>query len=61
MKTCQNFGCDKKYRESQNGIEDMCHYHWGEPFFHDAYKGWSCCQQKSTDFTTFLNFKPCKQ
>jgi cysteine/histidine-rich domain-containing protein len=27
--------------------------------FHDAYKGWSCCNKKSTDFTEFLNFKGC--
>lgn len=27
--------------------------------FHDAYKGWSCCSKKSTDFTEFLNIKGC--
>lgn len=31
------------------------------PFFHDAYKGWSCCNKKSVDFTEFLNIKGCKQ
>lgn len=29
------------------------------PFFHDAYKGWSCCNKKSVDFTEFLNIKGC--
>jgi cysteine/histidine-rich domain-containing protein 1 len=31
----------------------------GAPYFHDAYKGWTCCQNKSTDFTTFLNTPGC--
>lgn len=30
------------------------------PFFHDAYKGWSCCNKKSVDFTEFLNIKGCQ-
>lgn len=30
------------------------------PYFHDAYKGWSCCQRKSVDFTEFLNIKGCE-
>ncbi len=27
--------------------------------FHDAYKGWSCCNKKSTDFTQFLSYPGC--
>ena len=27
--------------------------------FHDAYKGWSCCNKKSTDFTQFLSYQGC--
>lgn len=38
---------------------DVCRYHPGLPFFHDAYKGWSCCNKKCTDFTEFLNIKGC--
>lgn len=38
---------------------DACRYHSGEPFFHDAYKGWSCCNKKCTDFTEFLNVPGC--
>lgn len=38
---------------------DKCQFHPGNPIFHDAYKGWSCCNKKSTDFTEFLNFKGC--
>ncbi len=27
--------------------------------FHDALKGWSCCNKKSTDFTQFLSIPGC--
>lgn len=36
-----------------------CVHHPGVPVFHDAYKGWSCCKKKCTDFTEFLNIKGC--
>lgn len=39
---------------------DACRYHPGVPFFHDAYKGWTCCNKKSVDFTEFLNIKGCE-
>ena len=29
------------------------------PVFHDALKGWSCCDKKSTDFTQFLSIPGC--
>jgi hypothetical protein len=38
-------------------VTDSCTFHPGAPFFHDAYKGWSCCKKKCTDFTEFLNIK----
>ena len=25
-------------------LNSQCRYHPGDPYFHDAYKGWSCCQ-----------------
>lgn len=40
-------------------VLDSCRHHPGEPIFHDAYKGWSCCNKKCTDFTEFLNIKGC--
>lgn len=36
-----------------------CLHHPGFPFFHDAYKSWTCCNKKSVDFTEFLNIKGC--
>lgn len=55
---CYNKGCGQKFKLEENN-EDSCEYHPGAPIFHDAYKGWSCCNKKSTDFTTFLNTKGC--
>lgn len=55
---CYNKGCGQKFVLEDNN-DDACEYHPGAPIFHDAYKGWSCCNKKSTDFTTFLNTKGC--
>ncbi|KAG7157930.1 Cysteine and histidine-rich domain-containing protein-like [Homarus americanus] len=55
---CYNKGCGQKFKLEEN-TDDACEYHPGAPIFHDAYKGWSCCNKKSTDFTTFLNTKGC--
>jgi len=55
---CYNRGCGKNYNPRSNP-DDACKFHPGHPYFHDAYKGWSCCQLKSTDFTVFLNFPGC--
>ncbi|RZC42035.1 cysteine and histidine-rich domain-containing protein [Asbolus verrucosus] len=55
---CYNKGCGQKYDSNLNNDKSCCH-HPGEPFFHDAYKGWSCCNKKCTDFTEFLNIKGC--
>ncbi|XP_012286332.1 cysteine and histidine-rich domain-containing protein [Orussus abietinus] len=55
---CYNRGCGKQFNPDKNNDGD-CIYHPGEPVFHDAYKGWSCCNKKCTDFTEFLNIKGC--
>ena len=55
---CYNRGCNQDYDPDSNP-EGSCWYHPGLPFFHETYKGWSCCQKKSTDFTEFLNLKGC--
>lgn len=55
---CYNRGCGKKF-DPNNNKEDDCVHHPGHPVFHDAYKGWSCCNKKCTDFTEFLNIKGC--
>lgn len=55
---CYNKGCGKQFDLTDNGPES-CIYHPGNPVFHDAYKGWSCCNKRSTDFTQFLSFPGC--
>lgn len=55
---CYNRGCGQKFDPKTNTVES-CIHHPGAPFFHDAYKGWSCCNRKCTDFTEFLNIKGC--
>ncbi|XP_055377534.1 cysteine and histidine-rich domain-containing protein morgana [Condylostylus longicornis] len=58
MLQCYNRGCGKKFNADENTDESCCH-HPGEPFFHDVYKGWLCCNKKTIDFTEFLNIKGC--
>ncbi|KAK5649228.1 hypothetical protein RI129_000257 [Pyrocoelia pectoralis] len=55
---CYNRGCGQKFNPLENP-KDACRHHPGLPVFHDAYKGWSCCKKKCTDFTEFLNIKGC--
>ncbi|XP_011351615.2 cysteine and histidine-rich domain-containing protein [Ooceraea biroi] len=55
---CYHRGCGKKFDPNDNKDDD-CVHHPGHPVFHDAYKGWSCCNKKCTDFTEFLNIKGC--
>ncbi|XP_014212927.1 cysteine and histidine-rich domain-containing protein [Copidosoma floridanum] len=55
---CYNRGCGEKF-DPNNNKEDACQHHPGNPVFHDAYKGWSCCSKKCTDFTEFLSIKGC--
>ena len=55
---CYNRGCQKTYKIEENG-DSVCCFHPGLPVFHDAYKIWSCCNKKTTDFHEFLNIKGC--
>lgn len=58
MIQCYNKGCGQTYDPNNNG-PDACQHHPGQPKFHDAYKGWTCCPKKSTDFSQFLAFPGC--
>lgn len=55
---CYNKGCGQLF-DLNNNSNDACQCHPGVPVFHDALKGWSCCNKKSTDFTQFLNIPGC--
>ncbi len=56
---CYNRGCGKTFTPGVGQCDEECAFHPGAPYFHDAYKGWTCCNRKSTDFTEFLNFPGC--
>lgn len=60
---CYNRGCQKHFTLANDPSKDdqACQYHPGLPYFHDAYKIWSCCQKKSHDFTTFLSIPGCQR
>jgi hypothetical protein len=60
---CYNRGCQKTFIPTNDPSKDdtACQYHPGLPYFHDAYKIWSCCQKKSHDFTTFLSIPGCQR
>jgi cysteine and histidine-rich domain-containing protein len=59
---CYNRGCQKNYTPTDDPSHDeiACQHHPGLPYFHDAYKIWSCCQKKSHDFSTFLAIPGCQ-
>jgi len=57
---CYNRGCGKSFDPRKNAPDSTeCRHHPGSPFFHETYKGWTCCNKKSTDFTDFLNTPGC--
>ncbi|CCD66204.1 Cysteine and histidine-rich domain-containing protein 1 [Caenorhabditis elegans] len=55
---CYHKGCGLLFDPKENDNE-ACTYHPGGPYFHDAYKIWTCCDKKSTDFGTWMNYKGC--
>ena len=59
---CYNRGCQKSFTLANDPTQDdtACQHHPGLPYFHDAYKIWSCCQKKSHDFSTFLSIPGCQ-
>ena len=57
---CYNRGCGKNFNPRDNPAESQdCQHHPGAPYFHETYKGWTCCNKKSSDFTEFLNTPGC--
>lgn len=55
---CKNNGCTVTYTGEDSNIE-ACIYHPGVPIFHEGMKYWSCCEQKTTDFNSFLSQQGC--
>lgn len=57
--SCKRGGCNVSY-ESRTSDDTVCIHHPGKPIFHEGYKFWSCCQKKTSDFTTFLSQIGCE-
>ncbi|KAG0494175.1 hypothetical protein HPP92_005169 [Vanilla planifolia] len=55
---CQRIGCEAMFSDDTNS-DDSCRYH-DSPIFHDGMKEWSCCKQRSHDFSLFLAIPGCK-
>ena len=55
---CKNAGCQEAYRSEESSFE-TCQHHTGVPIFHEGMKYWSCCQKKTSDFSTFLAQSGC--
>ncbi|CAH8570628.1 unnamed protein product [Heterobilharzia americana] len=51
--TCKNSGCKQIYTGTESDCE-LCLYHPGVAVFHEGMKYWSCCNQKTSEFETFV-------
>ena len=48
---CYNRGCGKTFNPRDNPPDSQdCIHHPGAPFFHETYKGWTCCNKKWRHF-----------
>ncbi|KAL3647421.1 putative methionine--tRNA ligase, cytoplasmic protein rar1 [Castilleja foliolosa] len=56
---CQRIGCNAMFTVDDNP-DGFCTYHDSGPLFHDGMKEWSCCKQRSHDFSLFLEIPGCK-
>lgn len=57
---CKNNSCKVTYNGPASN-DETCSHHPGVPVFHEGMKYWSCCQKKTTDFSTFLEQPGCTQ
>nr|CAH8861553.1 unnamed protein product [Trichobilharzia regenti] len=50
---CKNSGCKQLYTGTEADCE-LCLYHPGVAVFHEGMKYWTCCNQKTSEFETFV-------
>ena len=55
---CKRHGCLKWYNPEENE-DGVCHYHPGQPIFHDLKKGWTCCNKVVYDWDEFQKLPTC--
>jgi len=57
--TCQNYGCQYRYREEDNDAK-ACWHHKKGPVFWNGYKYWACCSdRKAYDWNDFMKVPGC--
>ncbi|XP_078738172.1 cysteine and histidine-rich domain-containing protein 1-like [Lampetra fluviatilis] len=52
--SCKNGGCKATYRDGVSSNTEPCIHHPGVPVFHEGMKFWSCCERRTTEFSSFL-------
>ena len=55
---CKRHGWLKHYNPEENE-EGVCHFHPGQPIFHDLKKGWTCCNKVVYDWDEFQKLPTC--
>jgi len=55
---CKNSGCTEVYT-GLDYDDSICSHHPGVPIFHEGCKYWSCCERKTSDFSSFLEQAGC--
>ncbi|EPZ32629.1 Cysteine/histidine-rich domain-containing protein [Rozella allomycis CSF55] len=56
---CKRKGCNAVFN-GEESREEECHFHPGDPIFHEGSKGYTCCSRKVLEFDEFLKIKGCK-
>ena len=56
---CGHHGCQSKTYDPEKNEEGSCHYHLGQPMFHDRKKFWTCCKAEAYDWDDFEKLPPC--
>ena len=56
---CGHHGCKDKTYDPNKNEEGSCHYHLGNPMFHDRKKFWTCCKAEAYDWDEFEKLPPC--
>ena len=56
---CAHHGCKDKVYDPNKNEEGSCHYHLGQPMFHDRKKYWTCCKAEAYEWDEFDKLPAC--
>ena len=58
--SCKRKGCNETFSgEKRDRKAEKCHFHPGQPIFHEGSKGYACCKRRVLEFDEFLTIEPC--